>query len=135
MTTPGAPNWPIVFAGVSGALAVFLAAGAAHDPKDWLGEADLQRIQTAVRYQIWHALALLGTAALAASRRPSPWLRVAAYGFALGSLLFSGGLYLLAFTGLAIFGWLTPLGGLAFIVGWLALAGHGWRLRGGYRCP
>jgi uncharacterized membrane protein YgdD (TMEM256/DUF423 family) len=54
-------------------------------------------------------------------------LRVAAIGFALGSVLFCGGLYLLSFSGIAIFGWLAPLGGLAFLAGWLALAGHGWR--------
>ena len=131
MTKPGLPNWPIVFAGVSGALAVFLAAGAAHDLKDWLGAEDLARINTAVRYQIWHALALLGTAALAAGRGPSRLLSIASLGFALGSLLFCGGLYLLAFTGLGIFGWLAPLGGLSFMAGWLALAAYGWRLRGG----
>ncbi|MDA1101559.1 MAG: DUF423 domain-containing protein [Proteobacteria bacterium] len=123
----------IVFAGISGALAVFAAAGAAHDLKDWLAAADLARIQTAVRYQIWHALALLGTAALSTSAAggASLLLRVAGYGFALGSLLFCGGLYLLSFTGLALFGWLAPAGGLAFMAGWLALAAYGWRQRGG----
>jgi uncharacterized membrane protein YgdD (TMEM256/DUF423 family) len=123
---PNGANWPIIFAGISGALAVFLAAGAAHDLKDWLAAADLERIHTAVRYQIWHALALLGTAALA-SRGASAWLVVASYGFILGSLLFCGGLYLLAFTGMALFGWLVPLGGLSFMAGWLALAMYGWR--------
>ncbi|HJM91513.1 MAG: DUF423 domain-containing protein [Alphaproteobacteria bacterium] len=119
-------RWPLVFAGLSAALAVFLAAGAAHDLKQWLGTEELARIHTAVRYQVWHALALLGTAALTAVK-PTAWLRVAAYGFALGSVLFCGGLYMMSFTGIAIFGWLAPLGGLAFLTGWLALAGHGWR--------
>jgi len=119
-------RWPVCFAGVSGALAVFLAAGAAHDLKEWLGAEELERIHTAVRYQIWHALALLGTAALGAAT-PSRWLRYAAHGFAWGSLLFCGGLYLLSFTGMGIFGWLAPLGGLAFMAGWLFLAVHGWR--------
>ena len=131
VTKPKMMNWCIVFAGLSGALAVFLAAGAAHDLKDWMGAEDLERIETAVRYQVWHALALLGTAALAA-RGSSVWLRVAAYGFALGSLLFCGGLYLLSFTGMALFGWLAPLGGLSFMAGWLALATYGFRQ---YRCP
>ncbi|MDP6875381.1 MAG: DUF423 domain-containing protein [Alphaproteobacteria bacterium] len=120
------PRWPICFAGISGALAVFLAAGAAHDLKHWLGAEDLERIHTAVRYQIWHALALLATAALSTAK-PSPWLHIAALGFALGSVLFCSGLYLTAFTGQAIFGWLAPFGGLAFIAGWLAIAVHGWR--------
>lgn len=125
MTKSHMSNWPIVFAGVSGAMAVFLAAGAAHSLKDGLAPVDLERVHTAVRYQIWHALALLGTAALAANA-PSWWLRIATYGFALGSLSFCGGLYLLSFTGMTIFGWLAPLGGLAFMAGWLALALHGW---------
>lgn len=109
-------------------MAVFLAAGAAHDLQDSLAAADLQRIQTAVRYQIWHALALLATAALSATATggPSVWLRIAAYGFALGSLAFCGGLYLLSFTGMELFGWLAPVGGLAFMAGWLALAAYGW---------
>lgn len=131
MTNPKQRNGPVVFAGLSGTLAVCLAAGATHGLQDWLAAADLERIDTAVRYQIWHALALLGTAALAA-RGPSPLLRVAAHGFVLGSLLFCGGLYLLSFTGLRIFGWLAPVGGLAFIVGWLALALYGWRLGKSY---
>jgi len=98
-----ASNWSIVFAGVSGALAVFLAAGAAHGLHDGLAAVDLERIQTAVRHQVWHALALLGTAALA-TITSSSWLRVAGYGLALASLLFCSGLYLLSFTGMALFG-------------------------------
>ncbi len=125
--TAATPRWPLCFAGLSAALAVFIAAGAAHDLKEFLAAEDLVRIHTAVRYQIWHALALLGTAALAAAK-PTAWLRVAAIGFALGSILFCGGLYLMSFTGVAIFGWLAPAGGLAFLTGWLALAGHGWCL-------
>lgn len=110
-------------------MAVAMAAGAAHDLQDSLAAADLERIQTAVRYQIWHALALLGTAALTATATDGPLvsLRVAAYGFALGTLAFCGGLYLLSFTGVELFGWLAPVGGLAFIAGWLALAAYGWR--------
>ncbi len=115
-------NWSIVFAGISGALAVFLAAATAHDLQDGLERENLERIQTAVRYQIWHALALLGTAALATGGS-SIWLQVAAYGFALGSLLFCGGLYLLAFTGMALFGWLAPPGRPVFH-GRLAGPGH-----------
>ena len=111
-----ASNWSIVFAGVSGALAVFLAAGAAHGLKDRLAAVDLGRIQTTVRHQIWHALALLGTAALA-TITSSSWLRVAGYGLALASLLFCSGLYLLSFTGMALFGGVTPLSGRSFMAG------------------
>ena len=127
-TSAAQQRWPLVFAGLSGALAVLSAAGTAHDLKESMAAPDLERIHTAVRYQIWHALALLGVAALN-MRGPSTPLRIAAYSFALGSVLFCGGLYLLSFTGLVYFGWLTPIGGLSFMAGWLALAWHGWRFR------
>ncbi|MDP6342930.1 MAG: DUF423 domain-containing protein [Alphaproteobacteria bacterium] len=119
----------ICFAGISGFLAVFLAAGAAHDLQELLDAKALERIDTGVRYQIWHALAILAAAALAV-RGVSRALRLAAGAFAVGTLLFSGGLYLLAFTGLTPFGWLAPVGGLAFMVGWAALFWHGWRMVG-----
>ncbi len=128
--TDRARNWSLIFAGISGALAVLMAAGTAHGPPDSLAPEDLGRIQTAVQYQIWHALALLGTAALSA-KAPSKLLGAAAAGFAMGSVLFCGGLYLLAFSGLAFLAWPVPLGGLAFTAGWLALAAYGWRWRMG----
>lgn len=131
VTTAQLHRWPLVFAGLSGAVAVAIAAGTAHDMEDNLAAADLARINTAVRYQIWHALALLGVAALSRNLSLRGWphrlmpLRIAACGFAIGSVMFCGGLYLLSFTGLAYFGWLAPIGGLSFIVGWLALAWSG----------
>ena len=112
----GVSGWMICFAGLSGTTAVLIAAATAHEPPALLSDADLARVQTAVRYQIWHALALLGTAALA-TITSSSWLRVAGYGLALASLLFCSGLYLLSFTGMALFGWVTPLGGRSFMAG------------------
>jgi len=120
-------RWCITFAGVSGAMAVVMAAATGHGSQMGLDGESLSRIETAVRYQIWHALALLAVSALGI-RGGTRALKLSAVCFALGSLLFCGGLYLLAFSGTEIFVWLVPIGGLAFAAGWLFLAVHGWRL-------
>jgi len=103
------------FLGASGVIA---GAFATHALKGQLGVEQLGWWQTAVQYQLWHALALLLTAALPL-RRPAPvaWL------FGLGALIFSGSLYLMALGGPRWFGAITPIGGLLLIAGWLAL---GW---------
>jgi uncharacterized membrane protein YgdD (TMEM256/DUF423 family) len=75
----------------------------------------------AVDYQMTHALGLL-LIGLLAGRWPDRALRVAGALLAAGTLLFSGSLYLLVLTGIGRFGWLTPFGGSAFMLGWLALA-------------
>lgn len=82
--------------------------------------------ETAARYQIYHALALLG-AAWAATRWPGPALAAAGWLFVAGTLIFSGSLYLLSLTGLRWLGAITPVGGLAFLAGWLCLAWRAWR--------
>jgi uncharacterized membrane protein YgdD (TMEM256/DUF423 family) len=128
--TVRARDWSLCFAGIAGAIAVLVAAGTAHGPAGTLAPEDMARIQTAVQYQIWHALALLGTAAFALGT-PSALPRAAALCFALGSVLFCGGLYLLAYSGLALFAWVVPVGGLTFVAGWLSLAAHGWHGRKG----
>ena len=76
---------------------------------------------TAVQYHLIHALALVVVGTLH-SRSEARAIVVAGWSFALGVLLFSGSLYLLALGGPAVFGPITPLGGVAVIVGWLALA-------------
>ena len=79
---------------------------------------------TAVQYQAWHALALLACGLLMAQRRERAprMLRAAAWLFAAGIVLFSGSLYALALTGERWLGAITPLGGVAFLAGWAALA-------------
>ena len=84
--TVRARDWSLCFAGIAGAIAVLVAAGTAHGPAGTLAPEDMARIQTAVQYQIWHALALLGTAAFALGT-PSALPRAAALCFALGSVL------------------------------------------------
>ncbi|OIN07653.1 DUF423 domain-containing protein [Oceanisphaera psychrotolerans] len=82
---------------------------------------------TGVQYQFYHALALL-LVVLAWRFRPVRSLHVAAAFFALGTLLFCGSIYALVLFGTKGIGWLTPLGGVCFMVGWLSvlLAGRTW---------
>jgi len=113
-----------------GALAAGLgvAAGAfgAHGLRGRLSPEMLAIFETGVRYHLIHALALLATA-WAASRWESPALPWAGGLFAAGILLFSGSLYLLASTGVRWLGAVTPVGGLAFLLGWALLAWTAWR--------
>ncbi len=101
-----------------------MIAGAfgAHALKAALGADRTALWQTAVDYQVWHALALLALAALAPGLGARP-VRLAGALFAIGIVVFSGSLYLLALGAPRPLGLLTPLGGLALIGGWLAL---GW---------
>ncbi len=87
----------------------------------------LENFETAVRYQMWHTLALVGVAAVAAHRR-STAANVAGFCFLLGIALFCGMLYFWAFGGPQFLVHIVPFGGVSFIVGWLALAfsGRGW---------
>ncbi|GAA3714579.1 DUF423 domain-containing protein [Oceanisphaera sediminis] len=82
---------------------------------------------TGVQYQFYHALALL-LVVLAWRFKPAVPLQVAAAFFALGTLLFSGSIYALVLFGTKGMGWLTPLGGVCFMAGWLSvlLAGRTW---------
>jgi uncharacterized membrane protein YgdD (TMEM256/DUF423 family) len=114
-------------AALTGAAAVVLGAFGAHALRDSLGEHALATTwRTAVDYQFWHALALLGVGLLA-RERVTAFLRAAAIAFVVGLVLFCGSLYLLALGAPPGIGAITPLGGLAFIVGWLALAMHAYR--------
>ena len=101
------------------ALAVALGAFGAHALRGRLDVAAMATFETAVRYQLVHALA----AALAADRagRPDSFGARAGALFMTGIVLFSGSLYVLALGGPRIAGAVTPLGGLAFMAGWLAL--------------
>jgi uncharacterized membrane protein YgdD (TMEM256/DUF423 family) len=107
-------------AATAGALAVACGAFGAHALRAHLDEAALATWRTAVDYQFWHALALLATGLLAQAR-PGRALQVAALGFVAGLLLFCGSLFGLALGAPRGFGLVTPLGGAAFFVGWLAL--------------
>lgn len=123
-------NW-IVAAAISAALAVVFGALGAHALKTHLPEAQLASFETAVRYQIYHALALLLAAVI--GRQFSVSLRVTLWLFSFGTLLFSGSIYLLAtiplhgIEDLKVIGPVTPIGGLMLIAGWVSLAVALWR--------
>ena len=116
----------LFFAALSGAVMVALGAFAAHGLKAQLPSSLLDVFQTGVQYQAWHTLALVGCG-LWARIMPTKAVQYAALFFAVGILLFSGSLYALALTGIKWFGPITPLGGICFIIGWVALAVAAWR--------
>lgn len=103
------------------ALGVGLGAFGAHGLKARLGES-LPTWETAVFYQLIHALAIVAVAVLIRSGAELPALRSIGWLFCAGIVLFSGSLYLLALGGPRWFGPITPLGGVAFMAGWLWLA-------------
>ena len=112
---------------ISGGLAVALGAFGAHILEDRLAASMLANFETGVRYQMYHALALLAVA-WAVSRWPtSPWPVAAGWLFVAGTLLFSASLYALALSGVRWLGAITPLGGVAFVAGWLCLLLAAWR--------
>ena len=108
-----------------GAISAFLAVAAgafgAHALRARLDPAMLAVFETGARYQMYHALGLLAVA-WALTRWPGPWAGRAGWLFLVGTVLFSGSLYALALSGIRWLGAITPLGGLAFLAGWLCLA-------------
>lgn len=106
---------------LSAALAVTLGAFAAHGLRARLSADALGTFEIGARYHMYHALALLAVG-WAAGRWPGAATAAAGWLFVVGTILFSGSLYVLAVTGIRALGAITPLGGLAFILGWLALA-------------
>ena len=114
---------------ISALLAVAAGAFGAHALRGQISADMLQVFQTGVTYQMYHALALVGTGILRArfSADSSLWLTAAGWLFIAGSVLFSGSLYALALSGVTVLGAITPLGGVAFLLGWLALAIGVWR--------
>ena len=111
----------VAIGAVSAAIAVAAGAFGAHGLKARLAPEMLAVWETAARYQTVHALALLAVAQAAHAWR-SRWVAAAGWAFVLGTLLFSGSLYALALSGVRGLGAITPLGGVAFIAGWLCLA-------------
>ena len=117
---------------VAGAASAFVgvAAGAfgAHGLKSRLGAEMLATFEIGARYQMYHALALLAVA-WALGRWPASawWLTAGGWLFVAGTLIFSGSLYALTLSGARWLGAVTPLGGLAFLLGWLCLAWAAWR--------
>ncbi len=104
-----------------GLLGVMLGAFGAHALEATL-EANnrIETFDTAVKYQFYHALALI-LLGLAMTQFQHRAFVVSGYGFLAGIILFSGSLYALSFSGITKFGMIAPFGGVAFIIGWLAM--------------
>ena len=112
----------LFFALGSASALVAVGAGAfgAHGLRTRLAPDLLAVFETAARYQMYHALALLAVA-WAITRWPGAWPARAGWLFLIGTVLFSGSLYALALSGVRWLGAVTPLGGAAFLAGWLCL--------------
>jgi uncharacterized membrane protein YgdD (TMEM256/DUF423 family) len=111
----------LLIGALAGVLGVTLGAFGAHGLRGRLSPDMLAIFETGVRYHMYHALALVLVAVL--MTRLDGWLiHAAGWSFAIGIVLFSGSLYLLAITGQRLLGAITPLGGIAFILGWAFLA-------------
>lgn len=108
------------------ALAVMAGAFGAHALDGQVPPERLATFETAVRYHLYHALVLWGVGQVLA-RRNDRRMRIAGVLFGSGMLLFSGSLYALVLADLPWLGAVTPLGGLAFIGGWLVLAWAAWK--------
>ncbi len=108
---------------VWGFLAVAIGAFGAHGLKDRLTElGQAATFQTAAQYHMYCALALLTVGVLVLTGRTSTAATLAGWSLLVGSLVFSGSLYLLAVTGVKWLGAITPLGGVAMLIGWASLA-------------
>ncbi len=113
----------LAIAAIFGGLSVAAGAFGAHALKERLSERSLEIFETAARYQMYHALALLLVALLLTQEEfPQPMLVASGWTFVIGILIFSGSLYALSLTDIKVLGAITPLGGAAFIAGWGALA-------------
>lgn len=117
----------IFAAAVSGFLAVGLGAFGAHGLKDRLGPDLMAVYQTAVQYHFFHTLALLAVGLMIQQGWQHPALKVSAWLFALGIVVFSGSLYALAITNIRVLGAITPIGGVMFLIAWLCLAVAAWK--------
>jgi uncharacterized membrane protein YgdD (TMEM256/DUF423 family) len=107
----------IILASILGLIAVAAGAFGAHALESRLEPDMLEIWETAARYQMYHALAIFGAAWLV-SLTESAWASAAGWSFFGGVLVFSGTLYVLAFTGIRWLGAITPIGGVALMAGW-----------------
>jgi uncharacterized membrane protein YgdD (TMEM256/DUF423 family) len=120
------PKLFLILASLNGFLAVSLGAFAAHGLSNRLSEQLLATFQTGVQYHMYHTLALVGIGILSLHYPGSVALRTSGLMFLAGMVIFSGSLYVLALSGIRWLGAITPIGGLAFLAAWGALAWFAW---------
>ena len=117
----------LTIAALFGGLSVAGGAFASHALRDKLSDRALEIFEVGIRYQMYHALALLLVALLLSRAEAGQSLLTAAgFAFIAGVLIFSGSLYALSFSGIKWLGAITPLGGAAFLIGWGCLAIAAW---------
>ena len=116
----------LIMGSLSAFFAVALGAFGAHGLRNRLSLEMLNAFEVGVRYQLIHAIALLAVA-WAGTRWPTTLVAAAGWLFLAGTIVFSGSLYLLSLTGQRWLGAITPIGGTAFLGGWLCLAWGVWR--------
>ena len=104
-----------------GLLAVVFGAFGAHTLKKSLSEAQLKSFETGVKYQMYHSLALILLGILMIQFQHK-YLNYASYSFLIGTIIFSGSLYILCATGISKLGAITPIGGVFLIAAWVLLA-------------
>ena len=112
----------LLMAAILGFLGVAFGAFGAHGLRSRLTPEMLAVFEIGVRYQMYHAFALLAVAAAIGHFGQVRLLTIAGWSFIAGTLIFSGSLYALALTGTGMFGAITPIGGLGLLVGWACLA-------------
>ncbi|MDB9527606.1 DUF423 domain-containing protein [Oscillatoria sp. CS-180] len=113
----------LAIAAILGGLSVAGGAFASHALQNQLPARAIEVFGTGIRYQMYHALALLAVAILLSIiKEATPWFMAAGWLFIAGVVLFSGSLYLISLAGIKAVGPITPLGGVAFLAGWACLA-------------
>jgi uncharacterized membrane protein YgdD (TMEM256/DUF423 family) len=112
----------LLVAAVLGFLGVLLGAFGAHGLRGRLTQDMLAVFEVGVRYQMYHVFALLTVAAAIGHFGQARLLYIAGWSFIAGVVIFSGSLYALALSGTGMFGAITPLGGLGFLIGWACLS-------------
>ena len=121
--------WISLGAALAG-LSVAGGAFASHALRDRLSERSLEIFETGAKYQMYHALALILVAIiLLRAEQPSVWLNVSGWAFVVGIAIFSGSLYGLSLSGIKWLGAITPIGGVAFLLGWGSLAIAAWGIK------
>lgn len=110
-----------ILGSIFGGLAVVFGAFGTHGLRSRVHPKRLENFETGVRYQMYHALAMIATAFAMRLFPESPYFAIAGWSFLGGILIFSGSLYMLSMSGRREMGAVAPIGGLAFIAGWALL--------------
>lgn len=111
----------LMIGALSGGISVAAGAFGAHALRARVEPRLLEVFETGARYQMYHALALLAVAWIV-GRAPTSLAGTAGWLFVAGTVVFSGSLYAMTFTGIRALGAITPIGGVCFIAGWVCLA-------------